>query len=581
MKRKHCLFVVLLASFFLLSSFLEAAKQPRPITIKPGQSVVAPGYDRSRIEVKFIDNADIGLSTEGVPYDRSGVLFQSSRASSVFAVMVSEGAQWRRMAPIPEAEVDEWVNTAEENLDQEIADINNYFILGVPEHVITEEWLQELNSFDEIEIALAMPLPMPAPAVPPNYQANQQYLGNAPSGFGFQTAWGVPGGAGGGLLVGYQSLICDLEYSWNQSHLDFISLASYLYPPAETPVDPFSDNNHGTAVIGEMVSANNGWGTLGASYESLIWLAPTNFVSGWNIGAAILYVGGFMPPGGVFLIEQQMAGPNYTGVGQNGLVPVEWWASWYNMIVSAVGNGYHVVEAAGNGAENLDAAAYSTGNGGHWPFLSANNSGAIIVGAGAAPAAAGGSDVDRSRLWYSNYGSRVDVQGWGEQVFTTGYGGYYSAEGVNLWYTSSFSGTSSASPLVAACVANLDAMFRIAYPIQHVPPALMRSTLIATGSPQQNGTYPISQHIGPRPDMVAAWAAMPPPTCCLQRGDFNHDGSLDITDLTDLVSYMFSGGPDAPCPAEADIDKSGTRDIADLTFFVDFLFAGGAAPPSC
>ena len=76
------------------------------------------------------------------------------------------------------------------------------------------------------------------------------------------------------------------------------------------------------------------------------------------------------------------------------------------------------------------------------PFNVANHSGAIIVGAGAAPTAYGGSDVDRSRLDFSNYGSRVDLQGWGEAVVTTGYGDLYNEHPDSNWdYTNSFSGT--------------------------------------------------------------------------------------------------------------------------------------------
>lgn len=48
-----------------------------------------------------------------------------------------------------------------------------------------------------------------------------------------------------------------------------------------------------------------------------------------------------------------------------------------------------------------------------------------------------------------------DVQGWGEKVLTTGFGDLYSAEGPDLYYTSTFSGTSSATPMVAGVAALL------------------------------------------------------------------------------------------------------------------------------
>ena len=59
---------------------------------------------------------------------------------------------------------------------------------------------------------------------------------------------------------------------------------------------------------------------------------------------------------------------------------------------------------------------------------------------------AGSSSFPHERMWFSNYGSRIDVYGWGENVDTTT--AEQSRSAVNL-YTSSFSGTSSASPIIA------------------------------------------------------------------------------------------------------------------------------------
>lgn len=581
---KRVMLVISILVFCLAVTTTADQFRPRKTAVKPEKGIVSPGYDRAHVEVKFTDGADIGLSSDGVPYDRSAQLLKSSRSQAVLGAIREAGGSWRRMSGAPETMVDGWITTAEENLDRGIADLNNYFILSVPDDITTEEWLDQLNSLDEVEIALAMPLPMPAPSIPGNFQANQGYLLNAPGGFGFQTAWGTPGGNGLDFGASVQAIICDFEYSWNASHQD-LQLFTYLFNPALTPVDPFSDDNHGTAVMGELGSISNGWGTTGAVYKAINWTAPTNFASGWDIGGAMTYVMMFMPSGGVFLIEQQMVGPNYPGPGaQDGLVPIEWWQAWYNVVLTAVGNGIHVVAAAGNGQENLDAAAYSTANGGHWPFLSANNSGAIIVGAGAAPASAGGSDVDRSRLSFSNWGSRLNLQGWGERVMTTGYGSFYSAEGKNLWYRSTFSGTSSAAPLVASCVASLEAVYEVANGGTKLAPSLAISTLVSTGTPQQTGTNPISENIGPRPNLVAAINALNPSCCIGIRGDVNGDGgNANILDLTFLVDYIFrSSGNSGPCPEESDVNGDGSSaNILDLTFLVDFIFRSGAFAPSC
>ncbi len=62
--------------------------------------------------------------------------------------------------------------------------------------------------------------------------------------------------------------------------------------------------------------------------------------------------------------------------------------------------------------------------------------------------------------------------------------------------------------------------------------------------------------------------------------DLNRSGgSPDISDLTYLVSYMFSGGP-MPDPLwTADVNGAdGGPDISDLTYLVSYMFSGGPAP---
>ena len=60
----------------------------------------------------------------------------------------------------------------------------------------------------------------------------------------------------------------------------------------------------------------------------------------------------------------------------------------------------------------------------------------------------GEDDAEVRRVSVSNFGSRVDVQGWGDSVATLAYGDLLMANGSDSrqWYTGSFSGTSSASP---------------------------------------------------------------------------------------------------------------------------------------
>lgn len=73
--------------------------------------------------------------------------------------------------------------------------------------------------------------------------------------------------------------------------------------------------------------------------------------------------------------------------------------------------------------------------------------------------------------------------------------------------------------------------------------------------------------------------------CCQIRGDVDHSGSIDVADLTYLVSYLFKGGASPPCEEEGNVDglcgHAGPIDVADLTYLVDYLYRGGDPPPPC
>ena len=69
-----------------------------------------------------------------------------------------------------------------------------------------------------------------------------------------------------------------------------------------------------------------------------------------------------------------------------------------------------------------------------------------------------------------------------------------------------------------------------------------------------------------------------PQTVVLQIGDVDFDGTVDISDLTVLISYLYLSGP-APQPvlAAGDYDCQNPVDIADLTSLISFLYLSG--PP--
>ena len=336
-----------------------------------------------------------------------------------------------------------------------------------------------------------------APAATPDFNARQGYLEVSPGGVDARFAWTKPGGRGDGQRV------IDLEWGWNFSHEDLLVNAGGLLDGSN-----HSDRHHGTAVMGEIGGDHNIQGILGISPNAR--LSAISFVGNSSAGA-IRKAADRLSAGDIILLEIHRAGPrfNFQARGdQQGYIAIEWWPDDFAAILYASAKGILVVEAAGNGAQNLDDALYSVRPAGFpasWrnPFNRANpQCGAILVGAGAPPPGTHGRNhgADRSRLGFSNFGAALDVQGWGREVTSTGYGDLFN-DSANQQYTDTFSGTSSASPIVVGVLACMQGWLRAAgKPLR--TPAQARTLLRNTGSPQQNEPgRPASQRIGNRPNL--------------------------------------------------------------------------------
>jgi hypothetical protein len=342
------------------------------------------------------------------------------------------------------------------------------------------------------------PMAEEAPSATPDFSDRQIYLNAAPEGIDARYAWTVPGGRGAGVQI------IDIEGAWRFTHEDLTQNQGGVVGAQSSSL---GWRNHGTAVVGEFGGDQNDVGTLGISPDAQV--RGFSIFDGDGSAGTLRRAADALSAGDIILIELHRPGPRATGIGQFGYIAIEWWPDDYAAIRYATNKGIIVVEAAGNGFQNLDDPIYDTrpvGFPATWvnPFNPANPSSmAVIVGAGAPPQGTHGRDhgPDRSRLNFSNYGRRVDSQGWGREVTTTGYGDLQGGSNEDLWYTDMFSGTSSASPIVVGALACTQGVLR-AQGGTLLTPATATQVLRTTGSPQQDHPdRPSTQRIGTRPDL--------------------------------------------------------------------------------
>lgn len=354
--------------------------------------------------------------------------------------------------------------------------------------------------------SLGPPIDIVPPDATPNFSARQGYLDAAPGGVDARFAWTLPGGDGARVDI------IDVELGgWQFTHEDLRenqggSLGDGTGENMANPVDQ-NARNHATAVVGVMSADLNHRGIMG--------IAPAANVRGMyarnvSYAAAVRAAADQLGRGDILVLEAHRPGPTvgyiFNPKNDAGYIAVEWWEADYQAIRYAIARGIIVVSAAGNGAVNLDAPIFDDPGPGFpesWRNAfdrSERDSGSIIVGAGAP--ASGNFGPDRSRLAFSNYGAVVDAQGWGEEVTTTGYGTLQGGPDQDEWYTAGFSGTSSATPIVAGALACVQghAISRIFG--ESLTPAHARAQLRATGTPQTDAPgRPASQRIGNRPSL--------------------------------------------------------------------------------
>lgn len=473
-------------------------------------------------ELILVASPEAGLRARGTT-----VASAEADAAPLERLLVSEGISVRPLFGHDEERVRLATASVQEERGVEVPELSVYYRVRAPEERL-EEVAAALREQEVVEAAYVKPpvapavylnempaVPIAAPSVTPDFGARQGYLDAAPVGIDARHAWTLPGGGGAGVRI------IDIEGAWRFTHEDLTQNQGGVVGGAS--IAHLGWRNHGTAVIGEFSGDRNGLGVTGICPDAGV--SAISVFPSIGSAAAIRLAADRLGPGDVLLIELHRPGPRLAFADrpdQRGFIAVEWWPDDYSAIRYAVGKGIVVVEAAGNGAENLDDPLYDINpSSPHGPFpswwrnpfrRSPLDSGAIVVGAGAPPPGTHGRShgPDRSRLDFSNHGALVDAQGWGREVTTCGYGDLQGGPNEDLWYTDQFSGTSSASPIVVGALGCVQGILR-ARGRAPLDPAQARSLLRSTGSPQQAGPQaPVSQRIGNRPDVREMVARVSP-----------------------------------------------------------------------
>ncbi|MET3038271.1 S8 family peptidase [Chryseobacterium sp. NRRL B-14859] len=346
-----------------------------------------------------------------------------------------------------------------------------------------QKLVQTLEKFPEVEYVSVMSnVPVEPPfvkafAATPDLESLQTYLNDNP-GINAKYAWSRG-------ITGQNIRIRDVEYGFYKTHEMLANQNSIQLEPGYSPNSGLSGNNyrdHGTAVVSILGSVKDNIGLSGAAYNASEIKGYMEWTTvGYNRAAAVSRSINASQSGDIILYEMQTGGKD----GQ--YCPAEYDSVIWDLTKAATDSGIIIIAAAGNGNQNLDDPFYAA-------YRARGNSGAIIVGAGS-------PNTTHSKLSFSTYGNRVDVQGWGSSVLAAGYGSYQKYDNDDNRTYNYFSGTSSATPVVASAATLIQSFYRQTTG-QYLTPAAMKNLLISTGIPQ-GGTV-TGQKIGPLPNVKNA-----------------------------------------------------------------------------
>jgi hypothetical protein len=498
---------------------------PRVLPNKPAQ--IEEPTEQFQLEVKFLDElkvrADDGDLYSLVSADLSVIESVQGTYSLTFAPVVA----------LSEETIASIVARAETMSGRAQPDIAAIMQVNGPAEELeaAANALLDLDETEWVAFVIAEPEPPCEAISPPGvYHFQEQTYHNADPGLNMAYAWSQ---GAKGLNIQF----ADIEYGYNENHEDLCNIQG---PTICLDLATSPQRGHGTAVLGELSALDNDYGCTGLVPDATAWFfsefqpdPPPEGPCRWRRAMAIEAATDVLGSGDVMVLEMQLQG-----------APAETGPAVFNVSEIAVNCGIIVVCAAGNGDNDLDSAAYDD--------YRANDSGAIIVGSGSPTTA-------HTKRFDSTYGSRVNVQGWGDNVYTLC--------GSNEAYGNCVNATSAATPFVAAAAISLQSYVEQHYGCR-IGPRQMRRLLIDTGICQGD---PENGHIGPFPDMQAAiervdelFGDPQDPVDCNEN---------EISDLCDVgIIPQFSGPPESAdanhnlVPDECEPnDDCNNNEVADLT----------------
>ncbi|MHA4218372.1 S8 family peptidase [Bacillus cereus] len=382
------------------------------------------------------------------------------------------------------------------NLGKEIKDSDhissnllNYYIVENQGDIDVQALLTKFEKSSLIETAYLQEEETPPEERLPNLSVNpydeprlirQGYLEPAPLGINAPYAWSINGGDGKGTTF------VDMEYGWLLSHEDLVNQKIELM----SGQNKSEHHDHGTSVLGIVSAEDNNIGGIGIAPKAKVKVVSQIRDNGnYNTADAILSAVNNMQAGDILLLEAQAT---YDGYGDKNYFPVEVKPDIFDAIRMGTNKGIIIIEAGANGGNDLDQFRDRNGK----QVLNRNSpdfkdSGAIMVGAASAR-------VPHKRSYFSNYGSRVDVYGWGNAVDTTDA---KPSEFITNLYTSSFAGTSSASPIIAGAAASIQGIAKNNQGRVYTPRQLR--DILSDSSTGTKSNDPTSDKIGVLPDLKA------------------------------------------------------------------------------